>query len=243
MIGAAGERTRRIWSRWAGILLVATNATAMVATWIRSSAIVSRDAAQTAANIAGSETFFRVGLAFDLLTIAGVIPLVAALYIVLNPCSRELALLATLWRVVENCILAMLTFASFAALSLIGGGDFIRALTPGHTQDLAYAMLRLHSWGFQVGFLFLGLGQTAFSYLWWRSRYVPRWLAGLGIVASSIMAAMALGIIIWPPLYSIATMAYMAPMGIYEIGLGLLLASRGIRVPESAAGERGGEAD
>ena len=129
------------------------------------------------------------------------------------------------------------------ALSLIAVLDLIRALTRGPYKVHAYSFLRLHICGFKLGFLFLGLGQTAFSYLWWRSRYVPRWLAGLGIVASSIMAAMALGIIIWPPLYSIATMAYMAPMGIYEIGLGLLLASRGIRVPESAAGERGGEAD
>ena len=45
---------------------------------------------------------------------------------------------------------------------------------------------------------------------------------------------MALGILVWPPLYRIVTMAYMAPMGLYEIGLGLWLAIRGIRIPARA---------
>lgn len=235
MMTESSDRVRELWARWVGLLLVATNATAMFAVWERGSFVASRDAAQTAANIAGSETMFRLGLAFDLLTIAGVIPLVAGLYIVLKPVGRELALLGMLWRVVENAILAMLTFASFTALALLGGGDFMRALAPQAAHDLVYALIRVHSWGFQVGFLFLGLGQIVFSLLWWRSRYVPRWLAGLGIVASSIMVAMALGIIVWPPLYGIVTMAYMAPMGLYEIGLGLWLLIRGIRLPDPAS--------
>jgi hypothetical protein len=231
MTTESNDRARRLWARWLGILLVATNGSAMYAVWTRSSFIASRDAAQTAANIAGSETSFRLGLAFDLLTIAGVIPLIAGLYIVLKPVGRNLALLALLWRLVENAILAMLTFASFTALALLGGGDFMRALAPAAAHDLVYALVRVHSWGFQVGFLFLGLGQVVSSLLWWRSLYVPRWLAGLGIAASSVMVAMALGIIVWPPLYGIVTMAYMAPMGLYEIGLGLWLAIRGIRLP------------
>ena len=234
MITESSDRARKLWARWVGLLLIATNATAMFAVWERGSFVASRDAAQTAANIAGSETMFRLGLAFDLLTIAGVIPLVAGLYIVLKPVGRNLALLAMLWRLVENSILAMLTFASFTALALLGGADFMRAMTPQTAHDLVYALIRVHSWGFQVGFLFLGLGQVVFSLLWWRSRYVPRWIAGLGIVASSIMVAMALGIIVWPPLYGIVTMAYMAPMGLYEIGLGLWLAIRGIRIPVPA---------
>ena len=231
MMTESTDRARQLWARWVGVLLVATNGSAMYAVWTRSSFIASRDAAQTAANIAASETSFRLGLAFDLLTIAGVIPLIAGLYIVLKPVGRELALLALLWRLVENAILAMLTFASFTALALLGGGDFMQALAPAAAHDLVYALVRVHSWGFQVGFLFLGLGQVVFSLLWWRSLYVPRWLAGLGLAASSIMVAMALGIIVWPPLYGIVTMAYMAPMGLYEIGLGLWLAIRGIRLP------------
>ena len=230
MIAETSDSARQAWSRWTGFLLLLTNATAMFAIWTRGGFIVRNDAAQTAANIAGSETLFRVGIVFELLTAAGVIPLVAGLYIVLKPVNGSLALLATLWRLIESCVLVLITFASFTALSLLSGGDYMRALDPRQAHDLVYALSRVHGRGFQVAFLFLGLGQLVFSILWWRSRYVPRLLAGLGIVGSAIMAAMALGILIWPPLYGIVTMAYMLPMGVHEIGLGLWLLFRGIRL-------------
>lgn len=231
MNAEANDDARRTWARWTGFLLLLTNGTAMFAVWTRGGFIVRNDAALTAANITGSETVFRVGIAFELLTAAGVILLVAGLYIVLKPVNACLALLATLWRLVEVCVLVVITFASFTALSLLGGGDYMRALDPRQAQDLAYALSRVHGWGFQVAFLFLGLGQLAFSLLWWRSHYVPRWLAGLGVVGSAIMAAMALAILIWPPLYRVVTMAYMLPMGVHEIGLGLWLLVCGIRLP------------
>lgn len=230
MTGTQDDRIRERWARWTGILLVATNGTAMFAVFTRGSFVAARDPAATAANILDAETLFRLALVFDLLTVAGVVPLVVGLYVVLKPVGPTLAILATLWRVAEICILAMLTFASFAALALLGGGDFMRAVAPAQAADLAYALLRVHGSGFQVGFLFVGLGQLVFSWLWWKSRYVPRWLAGLGLLGSAIMTLMAIGIIVWPPLYRIVTMAYMAPMGLYEIGLGLWLAIRGIRL-------------
>jgi hypothetical protein len=187
------------------------------------------DPARTAANMAVSESFVRIGLAADLVTIAGTVALVAGLYLVLKPVGRGFALLALCWRLVENSVLAALTFASFAAVTLLEGGTFLRALDPAQVGDLVYALLKVQIWGFQFGFLFLGLGQAAFSYLWWKSRYVPGWLAGLGMAASSIMAVMALGIIARPGLYALLGMAYMAPMGLYEIGLGFWLLIRGIR--------------
>jgi hypothetical protein len=234
MIEEANDKARQGWARLAGFLLVFTNVTAMFAFWVRGEAIVGNDAARTAANMAASEGFFRLGLAFDLVTVVGLIPLVVGLYVVLKPIGRNLALLAAAWRLIESGILAGLTFASFTALTLLGGGSYIRTLDPGQVQDLIYTLLRVHTWGFQVAFLFLGLGQTLFSYLWWKSRFIPRWLAGLGIVASSIMTVVALGIIIWPGLYSLVTMAYMAPMGIYEIVLGLWLLILGIGPAPSA---------
>jgi hypothetical protein len=163
-----------------------------------------------------------------------VIPLIVGLYLILRPVGRDLALLALSWRLVENSVLAALAIASFTALTLAAGGPFMAAVDPLQTQALVYALMRVHMWGFQFGFLFLGLGQILFSYLWWKSRYVPRLLAGLGIFASSLLTAMAIGIIVWPPLLAMVTMAYMAPMGLYEIGLGLWLMVKGVRLGPAA---------
>lgn len=228
----ADDRRVQAWARLTGAMLVLTNLTAMFAFWVRSEFTVRNDAAATAANMVAGESLVRLGIVGELLTVAGVVPLIVGLYVVLKPFGRDLALLALSWRVVENCILAVLSLAMLTALTLVVGGAFMTGADPAQTQAFAYALLRVHSSGFQVGFLFLGLGQALFSWLWWKSRLVPRWLAGLGIAASSVMAAMAVGIIAWPQLYAIVGMAYMAPMGLYEIGLGLWLVARGVRLPD-----------
>lgn len=231
MISEVSDKTRQTWARVSGLMLLLTNFTAMFGFWVRGQFVSANDAAATAANMAASETFVRAGLAAELITIAGVIPLVVGLYVVLKPVGPTLATLAFSWRLIENALIAVLVLATLTALTLIGGSSYLRALGGPQVEDLVYTLIRVHSSGIQVGFFFLGLGQALFSWLWWKSRYVPRWLAGLGLVASSVMAAMALGIIIWPPLFGLVTMAYMAPMGVYELGLGLWLLVRGIRLP------------
>jgi len=230
MSGEANDKMRQAWARLTGLMLLLTNGTAIYATWVRVTFIAIDDPARTAANVAAGQSFVRIGMAADLLTTAGTVALVVGLYVVLKPVGPGLALLALCWRLIENSVLAALGFASFAAVILLDGGGFLRALDPAQAGDLAYALFKVQNWGFQFGFLFLGLGQAAFACLWWKSRYIPRWLAGLGMIASSIMAVVALGIIAWPPLYALLTMAYMAPMGLYEIGLGFWLLIRGIRL-------------
>jgi hypothetical protein len=44
----------------------------------------------------------------------------------------------------------------------------------------------------RMAFFFLGLGSTAFGVLWWRSRFVPRALAMLGVLGSVLIGASAL---------------------------------------------------
>jgi hypothetical protein len=212
-------------ARLAGFLYLLTNLTSIMAFVARAGLMAGNDVARSSA-IAASETQFRIGIATELLTVACVLALVVSLYRVLEPFGRGAALLAVSWRLTENLVLTMVTFCEFGMLAVAkdGGGQ------------LASALLPVYGEGFQVGFLFLGLGSTVFSCLWWRSRLIPRSLAGFGIFASSFMAIVSLGIIIWPGLLGVLTMAYMAPMGLFEIGLGLWLLVRGIRLP--AQGER-----
>ena len=73
-----------------GFFYLFTNATAIAAFSIRGKLMVMRDAAQTAANIAGSERLFRVGIALELITVAGVLALLWGLYVVLRPVDRNL---------------------------------------------------------------------------------------------------------------------------------------------------------
>jgi hypothetical protein len=76
--------------------------------------------------------------------------------------------------------------------------------------------------------VFLGLGSTVFSYLWLKSRYVPRVIAGWGIFASLVLAFGTIAVMLFPRLSAMG-MAHMAPMFFYEVGLGLWLVVKGIR--------------
>jgi Domain of unknown function (DUF4386) len=223
------ERAQHMAAKLAGFLYLLTNATAIFAFTVRGRLIVRGDAVQTARNIAASERVFRVGIVTELITVAAVIMLVVALYVVLKPINRNLGLLAVSWRLAENFTLAVVTLCEFAALRLLSGADHLQALDTKQLQALAYTFLRVYGDGFRIGFLFLGLGSTVFAYLWLKSRYIPRWLAAVGIFGSLVLATVELAILVFPDLAAVVGMAYMMPMGIFEIGLGLWLLVKGIR--------------
>jgi Domain of unknown function (DUF4386) len=222
------EPSQQTAARVAGLLYLLTNITAMFGFYARVHPIVSGDAAQTARNILASERLFRIGVVMELITVAGVLILIVALYSILKDINPTLALVALSWRLVEDAVLTVITLTEFAVLVLLSGADFLRAVDAHQLQSLAYACLRVDGAGFNVGFAFLGLGSTVFSYLWFKSRYIPRAIAVLGMFASSVMAVVSLAILVFPGLSALG-LTYMAPMGIYEFTLGFWLLIKGIR--------------
>jgi len=230
------DRSRGIAAKAAGFLYLFTNATAIVGFYARGQVYARGDAVQTARNLATSERLFRVGIVSELITVAGVVMLVVALYAILEPINRNVALLAAFWRLLETVVLALIPLNAFVALSLLSGADYLRAVDVHHLQALALMFLRLHLVGFRIGFLFLGLGSAAFAWLWLKSRYIPRALAVLGIVASLVMAIAESAIIAFPGLAAVVGLAYMAPMGVFEFTLGGWLLVKGLRTPTSRDG-------
>lgn len=219
-------------ARVAGLLYLLTNATAIFAFYARSRVMVRGDAVQTARNVDTFERLFRIGIVTELLTVAGVIVLVAALYTILKPIGRTLAMAATFWRLAENFVLAATTLNAFAILVLLNGDPYLRPFDPAELQALAFAFIRLYGAGFRIGFVFLGLGSALFAYLWLQSRFIPRWLAVLGIAASLALAIAQMIIIVFPSAAPVLSMPAMAPMGVFEITLGVWLLVRGVR-PEA----------
>ena len=213
------QRTARL----AGFLYLLTNATAIFAFSIRGRLIVGRDVVQTATNIAASDRLFRLGIVAELITIAGVIILIAALYVLLKPAGPNMALLAVFWRLAENFTLAIIVLAEFAVLRIVH--------LPDHVQTV-HTLLGIYGDGFRIGFFFLGLGSAVFAYLWLKSRYIPGVLAIIGLVGGLTMAAVEMTIMVFPPFASIVQMSYMAPMGVFEIGGGLWLLIKGIQTPK-----------
>jgi hypothetical protein len=193
--------------------------------------IVPSDADQTARNIVASEWLFRIGTVGHLVVFAGDIVLLVALYVVLGPVNRGVALIAASWRLAGCCILAVALLSDFVTLRLLSGVDYLNAFSTSQLQSLARLFISVHSAGFQIGFVFLGLGSTAFSYLWLKAGYIPRVLAAWGIFSSLALAIGTLIFMVFPDLEAPTMLAHMVPMFFYEVGLGLWLIFKGIEAP------------
>ena len=236
MTNATRDATPTRAARVAGAIYLITSATAaFVELFVRASLIVRGDATQSAQNIIGSERLFRIGIAFDLATFTGVLLLIWALYVLLRPVDRNLALLAVFLRLAEVAILCVVTLNSLVALRLLSGAEYLKTFEANQLHSLAQLVLGAQAAGWNFGFIFLGLGSTVFAYLLLKSRYVPQVLAGWGVFSSLLLATYALSIIVFPGAAELLQFAAMFPMGIYEVTLGFWLLLRGAKIKSSSA--------
>jgi hypothetical protein len=230
-IHRAIEPVQRTAAKTVGFLYLVAMAISIFGEAVRGRFILPHDAVQTAFRIAASEVLFRLSIAGDLIIYACDIVLFWGLYVILKRVNKDVALLAAFFRLVETAILGVTTLTAFIALRLLSGADYLRVVDTAQLQALARGFLNVYGIGLSVGFVFLGLGSAVFSFLWLKSRYIPRGLAGLGIFASLLMAIMSLVTMVFPVVWDRVGMAYMMPMGLYEVGLGFWLLIKGINVP------------
>ncbi len=236
MTNAAPEAAQARAARIAGAMYLITTATAVFSEFVvKSSLIVRGDATQTAQNIIGSERLFRIGIASDLASATGVVVLTWALYVLLRPVDRNLALLAAFWRLAEAAVLCVVTLNSLVVLVLLSGADYLKTFEVSQLHSLARLALNAQGTGYNVVFILLGLGSTVFAYLLLKSRYVPQVLAGWGVLSSLLMATYALLSIVFPSATRLLQLASYVPMGIYEVTLGSWLLLKGAKIKSSSA--------
>lgn len=231
------DSSQRAAAKIAGLAYLLSFVTVVVVNFgIFGRLMVTTDAAQTARNILAHETLFRVGIAGEVLYCAGVFLLSAALYVILKPVDRHLAVIASLGRAVHGLTMLLVALNMFTALRLLSRPDYARAFSPEQLPVLA----RLYLTGFDqyyVGLLFWSAGATVGACLWLQSRYIPRALAAFGIVASAWCVACTFVLFIFPDFQKVVNLWWFdTPMALFEIALSFLLLFRGLRPVGLATG-------
>ena len=192
--------------------------------------IVAGNAAQTARNIIEHERLFRIGIGLDLTYCAGLLLLLTALYVILKPINRNLALLATFWSLVYALMWILMTLNLFDVLRLLSGADYLRAFETERLQALARLYLRARFDEYYFGLLFYGMGSAVWGYLWFKSKYVPGALAAFGVISFVWAAACSLAFIIFPTYSRVVNLWWFdSAMGIFEITMGFWLLLKGLR--------------
>lgn len=184
---------------------------------------------EVAHNVAASEVLYRVALSSTALAWITVVPLAYALWVVLEPVNRRLALLALLMRLGEAFVGAasvMFSMASARIYESIGMSQF----SDEHLRVLVAASQRAMAAGFEIAMLFVSIGSILFFELFRRSGYLPQAFARFAVLASSLLFVVTLAMFVFPRYSSMLQVGW-APMFIAEIVTATWLLVKGLPRP------------
>jgi hypothetical protein len=178
----------------------------------------------TPKDIVAHEPLFRLEFAVSLVWIALYVAVTALLYMLLNPVSRRLAILAVLFSLM-GC-----TIQAFAAVFelvpfVLGGSQYLSAFKGDQLQAVAQMFLELNTQANYVAVVFFGLFDIVIGYLILRSTFMPRILGGLMAIAGLLWL-----IFLYPPLANRALVEIELPGFVAELALMLWLLVRGVNV-------------
>ena len=191
--------------------------------------IIPRNAVETARNILAHQTQFRIALTCFIAYGIGSIVLLSALYVILVPVSRGLALTGALFRLVFAILWLIAPLNSLAALRLLGDAPYLKVFEGDRLQALARVQLAGSFDAYYVGLPFFGLAATGCAYLWIKSNYIPRGLAIYGFVASAWCVLSAYLFLIFPDFNKIVNdYLFDTPMALFELTLSFWLLFKGL---------------
>jgi len=229
------DDSQRTAAKVAGLSCLLTMAIVVFANYgLLNPLIVPGDAAQTARNIVAHERQFRIAVTCFLIYSAGVVALLTALYVILRPVNRGLALVGALFRLVFALLWLLTALNMLGALRLLGSASYLQVFEADRLQALARLDLAANFDAYYVGLPFFGLAATVCSYLWFKSNYIPRALAAFGVISSAWCVICALVFLIFPNFNkTVNDYWFDSPMAIFEMVLSFWLLFKGIRAPSA----------
>jgi Domain of unknown function (DUF4386) len=227
------DNSQRTAARIAGVTGLLAVVTVVVGNYaLLGPLVVPGNAVETARNIMAHQTQLRLALTCFLAYGVIVVVLLSALYVILRPVDRLLALIGALFRLVFALLWLLTTLNLLGALRLLGNAPYLQALGAEHLQALARLNVAANFDDYYVGLPFFGLAATVCAYLWLKSGYIPKGLAAFGVIASAWCVICAFLFLIFPD-FNKAVNDYWfdSPMAIFELIVSGWLLFKGIATP------------
>ncbi len=151
--------------------------------------LVTSDLGALARKLTASEAAFRIGVVTDLLSTVLAVPLALLLYQLLKAVDKTKAFLMALLLILAMPISFVVALNYVAAQWLLSGASVVAAIAPAERHALGMLFLRLHTHGVLAVEIFWGLWLVPFGLLVRKSRFLPRILGTLLIVAGAAYVA------------------------------------------------------
>ena len=202
--------------------------------------IIPRNAVDTARNILAHETQFRLALICFITYGIGAVVLSTALYVILAPVNRGLALAGALFRLVFAILWLIAPLNSLSALRLLGDTPYLKVFEPDRLQALARVQIAASFDDYYVGLPFFGLAATVCAWLWLKSKYIPRGLSIFGVIGSAWCVFCAIVYLIFPDFNKIVNdYIFDSPMALFELIVSIWLLVKGLKSVESTESRTG----
>jgi len=220
--------TRRTNARIAGIAYLLYIAAAFPSMLLSGRATSGAGMVEKLANMALHATDVRLAAVLSLIGCLCALVLAVTLYALTREQDRDLALLALTCRVAEGVTgaVSIPTTLGLLALATAAGTNTPDPRAAGAVGAFVLAQPWL------IGATFFAVGSTIFSWLLLSGRMVPVWLAGLGVVASAVVA-LALPLQLMEVLPGLVAQLIWLPVAVFELVLAVWLIAKGAAPQEA----------
>jgi hypothetical protein len=140
------------------------------------------DAPATLNTIIAHESLFRVGLVISLFSVVFFLLAAWALYVLLKPVNKNMALLFLLLNLGGFVIWCLSTLNLFASLLLLSGADYLKVFQPDQLQAQAMLFINLYKNGYIIAQIPYGIWLFPLGYLVFKSDFLPK-ILGILLIA------------------------------------------------------------
>lgn len=219
------------WARAAGAMYLAIIAIGIFGElFARGTLVVPGDPAATASRIVGSMLLWRGAVAGDVVMHMLDVPVMLAIYVLLRPVGRHLALFALLSNLVQTSVLVANKLNLMVPALLLDSPAAAAAFTPAQLQALAQVSIAAHEYGFALGLVFFGMTCVAEGHLIARSGFLPRLIGRAMQLAGICYLVNSFALIVSPPLAAQLFPAVLLPCFVAELAFASWLLVRGVDV-------------
>ena len=187
--------------------------------------VVTGNAAATSANILAHESLFRLGFASSLMTVPFHVAWAVLFRGLFRPVSKSVSSLAVYLLLMGCTLWALGSFFALAPLLVLHSGSSLSAYAPAQLQAMALVFIKLNGLAYDMGLVFFGFWCILIGCLIVRSRFLPR---AIGVL--EIVAGLGYLTLIWRPLAHDLYPYNLALAGPGEISLMLWLLVKGVEV-------------
>ena len=218
----ASRTQQRQYARLAGFLFLAVILVAFAGGFILSRITGSGTFAQRATRIAASEHLYRVGLSMIVMVSLGSALLAFSLYATLRHVNNLLAQLAMIFALGDSFLALIVRMTGFVRVHLYASAQTAEAgmIAVQPFSDLMSTIADLTE---NLGGICFGIGLLIFFYLFFKSRYIPRTVSALGLLASVVWVVLYFANLITPQYHELFQRISLPPMGLADLITGLYL--------------------